>query len=139
MNPDPALPPKPHVLVDLHGCDSDRLNDLPGLRRVLYETARALGCTTVGDVFHQFSPHGVTGVIAIAESHISVHTWVEDGYAAVDLFLCNSTGLDGEALLGAVDGIAAFLEASETKVRAVERGARAGAAAPPLRALGTRG
>ena len=43
-----------------------------------------------GDIFHQFSPHGVTGVLAIAESHISVHTWPEKGFAAFDVFMCGN-------------------------------------------------
>jgi S-adenosylmethionine decarboxylase proenzyme len=116
------VPSKPHILVDLYGCAPARLDDLEGLRTVLMTTARALGCTIVGDVFHQFAPHGVTGVLAIAESHISVHTWVEDGYAAVDLFLCSS-GVDAERLSGAIESIAAFLGAERVSTHALERGA----------------
>jgi S-adenosylmethionine decarboxylase proenzyme len=112
---------QPHVLVDLHGCSPARLNDLEGIRRLLYDTARSLGCTTIGDIFHQFSPHGVTGVVAIAESHLSVHTWVEEGYAALDLFLCNSE-LEPDEIYGAVDAIVAFFGATRRGIRALSRG-----------------
>ncbi|HVY61956.1 MAG TPA: adenosylmethionine decarboxylase [Planctomycetota bacterium] len=126
---------KPHVLIDLYGCSAARLNDLDGLRAALYASARALGCTTIGDIFHQFSPWGVTGVLAIAESHISVHTWVEDGYAAIDLFLCNAK-LRKQDLDAAVDSFAAFLQAERCESRIVPRGA---APAGCLRSVATPG
>ena len=116
------LPPKPHLVIDFYGCCPDKLDDLEGLRAVLYDAARAIGATTIGDHFHQFSPHGVTGVVVIAESHISVHTWVEEGYAAVDLFMCNSK-LTSERVEHAVSMIGNFLEASHSTVNAIQRGA----------------
>jgi len=113
---------KPHVLVDLRGCCKERLNDLAGIRLLLLDTARSLGCTIIGDIFHQFSPHGVTGIIAIAESHLSIHTWVENGYAAVDLFLCNAH-LSAQELDRALATIGSFLKAAERAVTVVQRGA----------------
>lgn len=80
----------PHIVVDLHGCDRAQLDNTDGIRGLLLDTAQGLGATVVGDICHRFSPHGVTGILAIAESHLSVHTWVESGYAAADLFLCNA-------------------------------------------------
>lgn len=59
----------------------------------MVEAAREVGATIVGQSFHRFSPQGVTGVLAIAESHISIHTWPEYGYAAADIFTC-STAVD---------------------------------------------
>jgi S-adenosylmethionine decarboxylase proenzyme len=117
-----VLPPKPHLVVDYYGCSSEKLDDLEGLKAVLYEAANAIGATTIGDHFHQFSPHGVTGVIVIAESHISVHTWVEEGYAAIDLFMCNSK-LTTERVEHAVNLIGSFLEASHSTLNAIQRGA----------------
>ncbi len=117
-----VLPPKPHLVVDFYGCSEQRLDDLEGLKRVLYEAAHAIGATTIGDHFHQFSPHGVTGVVVIAESHISVHTWVEEGYAAVDLFMCNSK-LTAERVEFAVNLIGSFLQASHSTINAIQRGA----------------
>lgn len=117
-----VIPPKPHLIIDFYGCDAERLNDLKRLKSCLYECARVLGATTIGDVFHQFSPYGVTGVLAIAESHLSVHTWVEAGYAAVDLFMCNSN-LNAAKVERAVALIAAELGAESQVVNAIQRGA----------------
>jgi len=50
--------------------------------------AKESGATILGESFHQFSPQGVSGVIIIAESHLTVHTWPEHGYAGADIFTC---------------------------------------------------
>jgi S-adenosylmethionine decarboxylase proenzyme len=126
------VPAHPHLLVDLYGCDAARLNDAAGAKRLLYEVASIVGATTIGDIFHQFSPHGVTGVLAIAESHISIHTWVEDGYAAVDLFLCNSE-LSRTAVERAIEAIKTFLRAEACTVSAIQRGAAGRTAAVAAR------
>lgn len=76
------------LLSDLEGCDSVRLNDLPYIRETLREATYRMNARIVGETFHQFTPQGVTGVVAIAESHIAIHTWPEYGYAAVDIFTC---------------------------------------------------
>jgi len=115
-------PPRPHWLIDFYGCDPERLDDVAGLKRLLYEVAATLGATTIGDVFHRFSPCGVTGVVAVAESHLSIHTWVESGYAAVDLFLCTS-GATPERVERAVGRVAEFLGARRRTVSVAERGA----------------
>jgi len=64
------------------------LNDLEFLRECLSEAAVQCGATILGESFHHFSPQGVSGIISIAESHVSIHTWPEYGYAAVDVFTC---------------------------------------------------
>jgi S-adenosylmethionine decarboxylase len=56
----------------------------------MFEAASEIGATVIGETFHQFSPQGVTGVISIAESHLSIHTWPEHGYAAIDIFTCGT-------------------------------------------------
>jgi S-adenosylmethionine decarboxylase len=80
-----------HVILELKNCNRERLNDLPFVRTTMLEAARAVGATIVGESFHQFSPIGVTGVVAIAESHLCIHTWPEYGYAAVDVFTCGDS------------------------------------------------
>jgi S-adenosylmethionine decarboxylase len=79
------------ILVEFYGCKERILNDTERLRRVLLEGTRKSGATIVSDTFHTFSPHGVSGVVVIAESHVTVHTWPEYGYAAVDIFTCGET------------------------------------------------
>jgi len=80
-----------HALLDLHGCDPELLKDTRFLQDLFKQTAVDLSCTVIEEVFHTFSPYGVSGVVVIAESHLAIHTWPEHGYAAVDLFTCNET------------------------------------------------
>jgi S-adenosylmethionine decarboxylase proenzyme len=97
-----------HHLVELYGCDVAALDDLGLIETALVAAARAAGATVLDARFHKFAPQGVSGVVLIAESHLSVHTWPEHGYAAVDLFTCGVT-LDAEpavALLQAALGAA---------------------------------
>jgi len=77
-----------HVLLELRTCNTKLLDDLEFLKRMLLEAAEKTGATVIGEIFHQFSPQGVTGVVAIAESHLCIHTWPEFGYAGVDIFTC---------------------------------------------------
>lgn len=81
--------PGRHHLIDLYDCDPGILDDRDGLRAVVLDAVRLSGATIIADVFHKFSPQGVTGVVAIAESHVSIHTWPEHGFAAVDAFTCS--------------------------------------------------
>lgn len=74
--------------MELHGCDGARLDDFDRVRGLMLEAASAAGATVVNEVFHRFSPQGVTGVVVVEESHLSIHTWPEHGYAAVDFFTC---------------------------------------------------
>ncbi|MCP4602953.1 MAG: adenosylmethionine decarboxylase [Proteobacteria bacterium] len=77
-----------HLLVEYHDCDREVLNDLHKIEELMKAAAQAAEARVVGTVFHPFSPQGVTGVIVIEESHLSIHTWPEYGYAAVDFFTC---------------------------------------------------
>ena len=76
-----------HLLVDLWG--ADRLDEPDLIDATLCEAARAAGATILHSHFHHFTPNGgVSGVVVLAESHISIHTWPERGYAALDIFMC---------------------------------------------------
>lgn len=80
-----------HLLVELHDCNREALNNLDLIREVMVKAAVDCGAVVLGDSFHRFSPQGVSGVVVIAESHLSVHTWPEYGYAAADIFTCGVT------------------------------------------------
>jgi len=80
-----------HVLVEFYGCDSQALNQKAQLEAVMREAAEESGATVVSTAFHLFNPHGVSGVVVIAESHLTIHTWPEYNYAAVDLFTCGDS------------------------------------------------
>jgi S-adenosylmethionine decarboxylase len=107
-----------HSLFDLYGCDPALLADQEVVRAALLEAVRQSGGTIITDVFHQFSPHGVSGVVVIAESHLAIHTWPERGFAAVDLFTCSAT-LDHERV---EKSVASALVASRVERRIFSRG-----------------
>ncbi|OIP97366.1 MAG: S-adenosylmethionine decarboxylase proenzyme [Syntrophobacteraceae bacterium CG2_30_61_12] len=77
-----------HLIVELYDCDRVRINDVAQVERILVEAVKLSKATIIQPVFHQFSPHGVSGVVVIAESHFTIHTWPEYGYCAVDIFTC---------------------------------------------------
>ena len=77
-----------HCILELYDCSPEHLNDRPLIIEALREAAKIAKSTLLGEVNHQFNPHGVTALALLAESHISIHTWPEDGYAAVDVFTC---------------------------------------------------
>ncbi|MBU0692970.1 adenosylmethionine decarboxylase [bacterium] len=74
--------------VEYYKCNPEILNDVSAIKRAMREAANLAGATIVQEAFHLFNPHGVSGVVVIAESHFAIHTWPEYGYAAVDLFTC---------------------------------------------------
>ena len=79
-----------HILADFFNCDREILNDSGEIEILMKKAALACGATIVSSVFHTFNPHGVSGVVVIAESHLAIHTWPEYGYAAVDVFTCGN-------------------------------------------------
>lgn len=79
------------LLLELRDCNREVLDDLSFLQNTLVSIAQEAGATVVGKHFHRFAPHGVSGAVLIAESHLSLHTWPEHGYAAVDIFTCGNT------------------------------------------------
>jgi spermidine synthase len=77
-----------HVIADLAGCPAGVLDDEEHIRSAMLEAARRGGATVVDVAFHRFEGGGVTGVVMVKESHLTIHTWPERGYAALDVFLC---------------------------------------------------
>jgi len=80
-----------HVLAEYYNCNCEVLNDAKSIELSMNEAAVIAGATVVTSAFHTFNPYGVSGVVVIAESHITIHTWPEYGYAAVDIFTCGDT------------------------------------------------
>jgi len=107
-----------HLLLELKDCDAGLLNDMDYLREALTGVAVLIGATVIKDSFYQFSPQGISGVVIIAESHISIHTWPENSYAAVDVFTC------GEVIqpVKAVKPLAERLKAKSTSYIELKRG-----------------
>ena len=114
-----------HLLAEFYDCETDALNDPEQIEQLMNEAARLSGATVVQSVFHAFSPHGVSGVVVVEESHLAVHTWPEYRYAAVDYFSCGEVDCDA-----AVRHLAAHLLPSRVETKEVPRGVIEGRKAP---------
>jgi S-adenosylmethionine decarboxylase len=79
------------MLLELRECNPALLDDLPYIKDAMRTAAGQVGAHIVGESFHQFDPQGVTGILAISESHLCIHTWPERGYAAADVFTCGTS------------------------------------------------
>lgn len=77
-----------HVILDLYECDPQILDDIEKVEEILTKAAELANATIIDKRFHKFSPQGVSGVVVVSESHISIHTWPEHGYASVDVYTC---------------------------------------------------
>lgn len=77
-----------HILVEFFGCDGEILDNISQIENVMRDAVKASGATEVGCVFHKFQPKGASGVLVLSESHISIHTWPDVGYASVDFYTC---------------------------------------------------
>lgn len=78
-----------HLIIDLWGCPVNTLNNPTEIEKVLRSACEDAGATVLFSNMHHFGgEYGVTGVIALSESHCSIHTWPEDGYASIDVYMC---------------------------------------------------
>ena len=77
-----------HLLLELYRCDFEKINDESYLRCSLNRAAKVANATVLNLISNKFEPQGVTAIALLAESHISIHTWPESYYAAVDIFTC---------------------------------------------------
>ena len=107
-----------HLLLDLKDCNREVLDDLNFLQNALVSAAQEAGATVVGKHFHRFAPQGVSGAVLIAESHLSLHTWPEHGYAAVDIFTCGDS-VNSEL---AAELLIKSLESKDASVMEIKRG-----------------
>jgi S-adenosylmethionine decarboxylase len=86
-----------HCILELYGCSYDLLNDVLFVRESIEQASRQSLSTLLKLTSHQFFPQGVTAVGLLAESHLSIHTWPENGYAAVDIFTCGENAKPEQA------------------------------------------
>ena len=108
-----------HLLLDVAGASFETLDDPAFLQEALLATVREMGATVLGFNLHRLSPQGISGVVVIAESHLTIHTWPERGEAAVDLFTCGAPDRAREA----VQALAGKLGGTRSLVRELSRGA----------------
>jgi len=106
-----------HLLLELYGCDYEKLNDESFLRCILNRSAKLAKATVLNLISNKFEPQGVTAIALLAESHISIHTWPECNYSAVDIFTCGQNMLPELASQYLID----VLKAEEHSLRVFER------------------
>jgi S-adenosylmethionine decarboxylase len=107
-----------HFLLDVAGAPFATLDDPILVETLLVDAVRTMGAKVLGIHIHRLSPQGVSGVVVISESHLTIHTWPERGEAAVDLFTCG----DAARARDAVDALAKALGALQAKVEERVRG-----------------
>ena len=113
-----------HLLLELYRCDCEKLNDESFLRCILNRAAKLANATVLNLISNKFEPQGVTAIALLAESHISIHTWPESNYSAVDIFTCGRNMLPELASQYLIEA----LKAEEHYLRVIERN-------PPVKVL----
>ena len=83
-----------HFILELSECNRDRIKLVSVVKEIFLNAARLSKATILDYFFHQFQPAGVSGVILIAESHFTIHTWPEEKYAGIDIFTCGEMDID---------------------------------------------
>jgi S-adenosylmethionine decarboxylase len=107
-----------HIVADLWECDAQALNNEAYLKTLLHESARAANMHVVGETSHTFTPQGVTSILLLEESHISIHTYPEVHYAAVDIYTCGTDSQPQKAL----DMIVKSLHTQKANTKIINRG-----------------
>ena len=105
-----------HLIIDLY--QASNLNDMVLMKKAMHEVIEKTGATLLFENFHHFQPSGITGIACLAESHLSVHTWPEQGYAAFDIFMCGQSKPEL-----AIDVLKHYFGGTE-KVTVIQRGVK---------------
>ena len=106
-----------HLLLELYRCDCEKLNDESFLRCTLNRAAKLAKATVLNLISNKFEPQGVTAIALLAESHISIHTWPESNYSAIDIFTCGQNMMPELASQYLIEA----LKAEEHFLRVIER------------------
>jgi len=107
-----------HILAEFYNCNEEIINDHTLIEKYMIDAAEKANATVVKSCFHMFNPWGVSGVVVIQESHLTIHTWPELGYASVDLFTCGDEVNPWIAL----EHLKEMLQAEKTETIEVPRG-----------------
>ena len=106
-----------HFLLELYRCDKEKINDESFLRCTLNRAAKLAKARVLNLISNKFEPQGVTAIALLAESHISIHTWPESNYSAVDIFTCGQNMLPELASQYLIEA----LKAEEHFLRVIDR------------------
>jgi S-adenosylmethionine decarboxylase len=107
-----------HVIAELWDCNIDKLNNMDLIEQVFVNAALKAGAEIREVAFHKFAPYGVSGVVIISESHLTIHSFPEHGYASIDVYTCGDI-IDPNV---AAEFISESLEAKTSEKVEVPRG-----------------
>lgn len=111
------IPPQANqLIVDLYDCCSCRFDDMDYIKEVIHTACDLLHTEIVEECYHKFTPIGISAVAVITTSHLSIHTWPEYGYAAVDIFSCQE-----EIPEKICEVLAKLFEAKQMETRRIKR------------------
>ncbi|MDG4658576.1 adenosylmethionine decarboxylase [Ectobacillus antri] len=106
-----------HIISDLWGCNFDKLNDINFIEQTFVNAALEMGAEIREVAFHKFAPQGVSGVVIISESHLTIHSFPEHGYASIDVYTCGKLNPNI-----AIEYIADAFGSKEQNVYSLKRG-----------------
>ncbi len=86
-----------HYIADLYGVNADIITKESDVRELVEEIVQAAGLTKIQSLYKQFNPHGVTGIVLISESHVSIHTWPEYNLVNLEVFTCGDPAKANQA------------------------------------------
>jgi S-adenosylmethionine decarboxylase proenzyme len=117
-----------HLLGEWYGCPAHtpEFTRAEALREVCLKAVEDSGLTIVGERFFQFEPHGVTGAVILAESHLAVHTWPESGFVTIDVYVCNYTTDNTAKAQKLYDAIEAVFKPARAHSQKILRGGKDG-------------
>lgn len=104
------------LIVDCYGCDEKIINSLEKIKNAVHEGCKAIGTAIVEECYHRFEPVGISAMAVITTSHFSIHTWPENGYAAIDVFSCSE-----EVPNKTAEYLGRLLGAEKMEIRRIER------------------
>lgn len=107
-----------HILADLYGVEAEKIDRVEDIRELLEGAVKHANLTKISSHYYQFQPHGATGVVLLAESHISIHTWPEYGIATIDVYTCG----DPSKAYKAMDYIVSKLSPTRVDKQVHDRG-----------------
>ena len=107
-----------HIIADFYGVDKDKISYVEQIKPIFEETVRYAGLTKISSDYYQFKPKGCSGIVLIAESHLSFHTWPEHELITLDIYTCG----DPKQAYLALEFLERALSPKKTSQMVIERG-----------------
>ena len=114
-----------HIIGDLTGCNLDGIaageDELEHVRVIVSQAIQKYGLRELGSYYHFFETDGITAVVALSESHVSFHTWPENNYVSMDVFVCHYSGDQSDAAKGLFETLANWFQPADIKMQVLYR------------------